>query len=927
MEEKRKDTGAQPAVSSAANAATATPSKASNTGAAEPPSSRRRGQKRKANNTTSGNTSTPPTTSLKRQAREKPLAVPFSPIHNGPCTRARQSPNTPAAVAASAAVASSSAAVVKNEAEAVGAPESGRGEAVKAVEEKSYAAKEDLEVLETKIVAEYEAIRSRDANAHVVPVPSGWFCWTRVHPLEERALPSFFNGKSANRTPEIYMEIRNWVMNKYHANPNRQIESKDLSELSVGELDARREVMDFLDHWGLINYHPFPETDCVMENSDAKGTAMTDSLVEKLYRFETEQSCAPIVSRTNVATPVVPSRFCPESAIAEELVRPEGPNVEYHCNSCSADCSRKRYHCQKQADFDLCIECFNNGKFGSNMSPSDFILMEPAEVPGVSGGKWTDQETLLLLEALELYKENWNEIAEHVATKTKAQCILHFVQMPIEDTFLDCDDETDASSKENVDPVSTNNESSASKGAPETTESKTGANENQPVSSQMEISEPEDASELKVDQGTSENCALKALREAFEAVGSLPTVGGRLSFAEAGNPVMALAAFLLAARHCFVLEDPPDDKKSDDTERAVEETVEQGAQIDESQNDGKQIEEKSNSVSDVNDLSNDHNNLENKDSVTKEKGEVVSPNGECTDKSQASKEPDVIAPHEEVGPVIPNESDNPDLPKERTPTAKEESDDVMSKEDLPPGFVKESGHGASVDGPCQFAEASKDADVVSDSIPSEKKEPEQPVASNSVVEDGANTGEEEAKDCKNENDDHSEAKNDNNFNRIKRAAVTAISAASVKAKLLAGQEEEQIQQLTTLLIEKQLHKLENKLAFFSEMDSMVMRVREQMDRSRQRLFHERAQIIAARLGFSASSSRPMQQSLPANRVATSFANTAPKPPMSMTSQRPPVSRPIMTSGPPTAIPFVPASAAGNSVRPTNQDKLSSVGTK
>lgn len=61
------------------------------------------------------------------------------------------------------------------------------------------------------------------------------------------------------------------------------------------------------------------------------------------------------------------------------------------------------------------------------MSSSDFILMESAEVPGASGGKWTDQETLLLLEALELYKENWNEIAEHVATKTKAQCILHFI--------------------------------------------------------------------------------------------------------------------------------------------------------------------------------------------------------------------------------------------------------------------------------------------------------------------------------------------------------------------------------------------------------------------------------------------------------------------------------------------------------------------
>lgn len=206
------------------------------------------------------------------------------------------------------------------------------------------------------------------------------------------------------------------------------------------------------------------------------------------------------------------------------------------------------------------------------MSSSDFILMEPAEVPGVSGGKWTDQETLLLLEALELYKENWNEIAEHVATKTKAQCILHFLQMPIEDTFLDCDDDIDASSKENVDPASTNNDSSVSKDAPETKESKTDASEGQPLTSPMETSntedksegkvgeetsrpedasevkvgqetsKPEDASDVKVDQDDGEKWALKALKEAFEAVGYPQAPDNPLSFAEVGNPAMALVS-------------------------------------------------------------------------------------------------------------------------------------------------------------------------------------------------------------------------------------------------------------------------------------------------------------------------------------------------------------------------------------------------
>lgn len=190
-----------------------------------------------------------------------------------------------------------------------------------------------------------------------------------------------------------------------------------------------------------------------------------------------------------------------------------------------------------QADFDLCTECFNNGKFDPDMAPSDFILMEPAEAGGASSGKWTDQETLLLLEALELYKENWNEIAEHVATKTKAQCILHFVEMPIEDMFLDGDTKIDGIL--NTD-AAVNDDSSASKGGPETTENKDDGNENQPASSSIETLKPDDVNDSNVEQEYGENIALKALREAFVAIGSFPSPGEHLSFAEAGNPVMAL---------------------------------------------------------------------------------------------------------------------------------------------------------------------------------------------------------------------------------------------------------------------------------------------------------------------------------------------------------------------------------------------------
>ena len=52
---------------------------------------------------------------------------------------------------------------------------------------------------------------------------------------------------------------------------------------------------------------------------------------------------------------------------------------------------------------------------------------------------WTDQETLLLLEGLEMYKDDWNRVSEHVGSRTQDECILHFLKLPIEDPYLEDD--------------------------------------------------------------------------------------------------------------------------------------------------------------------------------------------------------------------------------------------------------------------------------------------------------------------------------------------------------------------------------------------------------------------------------------------------------------------------------------------------------
>lgn len=43
----------------------------------------------------------------------------------------------------------------------------------------------------------------------------------------------------------------------------------------------------------------------------------------------------------------------------------------------------------------------------------------------------------MLLEGLEMYKDDWNKVSEHVGTRTQDECILHFLQLPIEDPYIE----------------------------------------------------------------------------------------------------------------------------------------------------------------------------------------------------------------------------------------------------------------------------------------------------------------------------------------------------------------------------------------------------------------------------------------------------------------------------------------------------------
>ncbi|KAK9284480.1 hypothetical protein L1049_023653 [Liquidambar formosana] len=106
----------------------------------------------------------------------------------------------------------------------------------------------------------------------------------------------------------------------------------------------------------------------------------------------------------------------------------EGKGALYHCNYCNKDISGKiRIKCVNCPDFDLCVECFSVGaEVTPHKSNHPYRVMDNLAFPLICPD-WNADEEILLLEGIEMYGlGNWTEVAEHVGTKSKSQCIDHY---------------------------------------------------------------------------------------------------------------------------------------------------------------------------------------------------------------------------------------------------------------------------------------------------------------------------------------------------------------------------------------------------------------------------------------------------------------------------------------------------------------------
>ena len=107
---------------------------------------------------------------------------------------------------------------------------------------------------------EQQARKYLAAQTHEVIIPSyaAWFDMSKINKVEERALPEFFNSRNRSKTPPIYKDYRDFMINTYRLRPREYLTVTACRRNLAGDVCAILRVHAFLEQWGLINYQVAP---------------------------------------------------------------------------------------------------------------------------------------------------------------------------------------------------------------------------------------------------------------------------------------------------------------------------------------------------------------------------------------------------------------------------------------------------------------------------------------------------------------------------------------------------------------------------------------------------------------------------------------------------------------------------------------------
>ena len=243
----------------------------------------------------------------------------------------------------------------------------------------------------------------------IVPSYSSWFDYNAIHSIEKRALPEFFNSKNRSKSPEIYLSYRNFMIDTYRLNPTEYLTSTACRRNLAGDVCCIMRVHAFLEQWGLINYQV---------DIEARPTLMGPPPTSHFH----------ILADTPAGLQPINPPKTPQPSAARTMLDMDGKRVsgkdDHESNGAISEKEAKK------------LDIGNDFGLKSDQYDKRNAALKRATAATASRD-WTEQETLLLLEGLEMFKDDWNKVCEHVGSRTQDECILHFLRLPIEDPYLE----------------------------------------------------------------------------------------------------------------------------------------------------------------------------------------------------------------------------------------------------------------------------------------------------------------------------------------------------------------------------------------------------------------------------------------------------------------------------------------------------------
>ena len=116
------------------------------------------------------------------------------------------------------------------------------------------APKEDPSVTQARAEDQARAFLVQQTHAIVIPSYAAWFDMNQIHPIERKSLPEFFNGRNRSKTPAVYKDWRDFMINCYRLKPEEYLTFTACRRNLAGDVCAILRVHGFLEQWGLINY-------------------------------------------------------------------------------------------------------------------------------------------------------------------------------------------------------------------------------------------------------------------------------------------------------------------------------------------------------------------------------------------------------------------------------------------------------------------------------------------------------------------------------------------------------------------------------------------------------------------------------------------------------------------------------------------------